>query len=102
MEMWVVKRQAVLDLLSAHSAELRALGVASLALFGSLARDESDDKSDVDLLVAFDRPVGLFQFFRVQHYLEELLGVAKVDLVQRTALHPALRDRILEEAIDVA
>jgi predicted nucleotidyltransferase len=97
-----VKRQAVLDLLSAHSAELRALGVASLALFGSLARDEADDRSDVDLLVAFDRPVGLFQFFRVQHYLEELLGVAKVDLVQRTALHPALRDRILEEAIDVA
>jgi predicted nucleotidyltransferase len=97
-----VKRQAVLDLLSAHNAELRALGVASLALFGSLARDEADDRSDVDLLVAFDRPVGLFQFFRVQHYLEELLGVAKVDLVQRTALHPALRDRILEEAIDVA
>jgi predicted nucleotidyltransferase len=78
------------------------MGVTSLALFGSAARNESSSESDVDLLVEFDEPVGLFHFFSVQHRLEEILGVRKVDLVQRGALHPALRDRILAEAVHVA
>ena len=78
------------------------MGVTSLALFGSAARNESSIESDVDFLVEFDRPVGLFHFFSVQHRLEEILGVRKVDLVQRGALHPALREHILAEAIDVA
>ncbi len=58
--------------------------------------------SDVDLLVEFDRPVGLFDYFRVQHRLEEMLGVDKVDLIQPGALHPALKNRILAEAEHVA
>ena len=88
--------------LQEHASELSDLGVASLALFGSVARGEAGAKSDVDLLIEFKQPIGVFHFFRVQHYLEEILGVARVDLVQRGAIHPALRERILREAVDVA
>ena len=92
----------LVDKLKAHRDELRRMGVASLTLFGSAAREETNEKSDIDLLVEFDRVVGVFHFFRVQHFLEEILGVPKVDLVQRGAVHPALRDSIFAEAIDVA
>lgn len=73
----------------------------SLDLFGSVARDEASADSDVDLLVEFDRPIGLFHFFRVQQRLEEILG-APVDLVMRDAVKPQLRERIFAEAIRAA
>jgi uncharacterized protein len=75
--------------------------VRSLDLFGSVARDEASADSDVDLLVEFDRPIGLFHFFRVQQRLEDLLG-ARVDLVMRDAVKPQLRERIFAEAIRAA
>ena len=77
------------------------MGVTSLALFGSVVRNEAMEGSDIDLLVEFKHPVGVFQVFRVQHRIEEILGVPEVDLVQRGAVHPALRDRIYREAVDV-
>lgn len=93
-------RHEVIEKLAAHRDELREMGVASLALFGSVARGEAGDGSDVDLLVEFNRSIGLFDFFRVQHRLEEILNVQRVDLVMRDAIIPALRERILGEAID--
>lgn len=95
-------RQEVLDKLETNRNELRRMGVKSLSLFGSLARDEAADHSDVDLLVEFDRPIGLFQFIRVQQYLQEILGVDRVDLVMLDALHEELRDNILRDAIRAA
>ena len=91
----------VREILSAARAELGELGVRSLDLFGSVARDEASADSDVDLLVEFERPIGLFHFFRVQRRLEELLG-ARVDLVMRDAVKPQLRERIFAEAIRAA
>jgi predicted nucleotidyltransferase len=88
--------------LAAHQAELKEMGVTSLALFGSAVRGEATTSSDVDLLVEFDRPIDLFHFFTLQHRLEEILGVDKVDLVQRGAVREALKERILAEAINVA
>jgi predicted nucleotidyltransferase len=97
-----MRRDEAISILRQHAGELRTLGVASLALFGSTARDQAGEDSDVDLLVEFSRPVGLFDVFRLQHRLEGLLAVSKVDLVQRGAEHPALRDSIYEDAIHVA
>lgn len=94
-------RGEVVDKLTAHRDELRQMGVASLTLFGSAAREETSEESDIDLLVEFDRAVGVFHFFKVQHRLEEILGVAKVDLVQKGAVHSSLRDSVLKEAFDV-
>ncbi len=97
-----MRRDRVISILHEHESELHSLGVASLALFGSTARDQAQDDSDVDLLVKFNRPVGLFDVFRLQHRIEELLNVSRVDLVQRGAEHPALRDSIYKDAIHVA
>lgn len=96
-----MRRDEVLTILAEHKAEIAAFGVKSLALFGSVARDEARPDSDVDLLVEFERPVGLFTLVRLQNYLIELLG-RQVDLVQRDAIKEQLRERILQEAIDAA
>lgn len=88
--------------LAAHRWELKEMGVASLAVFGSVARDESTAQSDIDLLVEFDRDVGLFHLFEIQHRLEEIIGVPRIDLIQMGAIHPALRNKILAEAVYVA
>lgn len=89
-------------ILDEHRQELqREHGVASLELFGSVARGTAIQTSDVDLLVEFDdRPVGLLHLIGTAQYLEKLLG-APVDLVLRRAVIPELRDEILGEAIDV-
>lgn len=96
-----MQRDEVLERLAGHRGELSALGVKSLALFGSMARGESSDRSDVDLLVEFDRPVGLLKFVQVQRYLAELLE-SRVDLVTLDALKPKMRQRVLAEAIHAA
>ncbi len=72
----------------------------SLAVFGSVVRGEARPDSDVDLLVEFDRPTGVFGLLDVKYRLEEILDL-RVDLVGRSGVHPALRDRIFAEAVDV-
>jgi uncharacterized protein len=93
-----MRREEVQRRLAAHRAELEGLGVRSLDLFGSIARGDSGADSDVDLLVEFDRPVGLFQFFRVQRRLEAIVG-RPVDLVMKDAIKRQLRTRILAETV---
>jgi uncharacterized protein len=99
-----VHRSQALKIIAQHREKLaREFGIKSLALFGSVVRDEATPASDVDLLVEFDdRPVGLFHLSRTQHYLESILGVSKVDLVLRDGIKPALKERILREAIHAA
>ena len=92
------EREAVLTKIAGHRPELTRLGVRSLALFGSTARGEARVDSDVDLLVDFARPVGLFAFLEVKSYLEHLLG-RPVDLVTASALRPESRDTVLREAV---
>ncbi len=96
-----MSRQQVLSTLQAHRSALHErFGVARLALFGSVARDEAIQGSDVDLLVEFDKPVGLFSFLELQNHLEALLGCA-VDLGTPQSLKPRLRARVLAEAVHV-
>jgi uncharacterized protein len=71
--------------------------VKEMAIFGSYVRGEQRKTSDLDILVEFSQPVGLFHFIRLADFLTELLGI-KVDLVMKSALKPSLKDRILEEA----
>ncbi len=88
-------------LLKEHAAELGRVGVRSLALFGSTARGTAAPSSDIDLLVDFERPVGLLAFVGLQQRLSQILG-RPVDLVPRDGLKPGLRDAILSEAVPVA
>jgi len=96
-----MRRDNVIATLAAHRAELRRLGIGSLHVFGSVARGEALADSDVDLLVEFDRPVGLVHFVSVKRRLADLLG-APVDLVTLKALRPAHRERVLGEAVRAA
>ena len=96
-----MKRNDVLAILRAHRDDLRVMGVCSLALFGSTVRGEAGPHSDVDLLVKFDDPVGIFEFLEVKEYLEEILK-CPVDLVPHNGIKKQLRDEILAEAIDAA
>ncbi|HEY8095104.1 MAG TPA: nucleotidyltransferase family protein [Methylobacter sp.] len=75
-------------------------GVTQMALFGSTARDDASDNSDVDILVGFDGPATSARYFGVQFYLEDQLGCS-VDLVTEKALRPELRPFIEKEAINV-
>lgn len=96
-----MRRDVALQIIARHERELRDLGVRSLALFGSVARDEAQPGSDVDALIEFDHPVGFFHLFEVQERLEEMLG-CKVDLVTPGGLRPEIRDAILSEAVRAA
>lgn len=85
------------EILKNHKKSLIKLGVKALSLFGSVARDEGSAKSDIDILVEFDSKKGIFGFINLKNYLESLLDCG-VDLVTKSALHPALKKRILQEA----
>lgn len=92
----------MLGTLSRHRHELETeFGVTSLALFGSMARNEAGPDSDVDVLVGFAKPPGFDGYMALKWRLEELLG-APVDLVMEGALRQDARSIVESEAIRVA
>lgn len=93
-----MKRDEVLAIVAAHRQQLQAMGVKSLELFGSVARDEAGPNSHVDFLVEFARPVGLFDLSRVRLYLEDVLRCS-VDMGTKNALREHLRKPVLKDAI---
>ena len=96
-----MQRAQVIAILNKHRNILSEhYRVKSLALFGSVARDEASANSDVDLLVDFDRPVGLFGLFALQDYLETILGCS-VDLGTPNSLKPRIREKVLSESMYV-
>ena len=96
-----MNRDEVLETLRAHRETLaERFGVTSLALFGSFARDQATDASDIDILVRFDGPATSKSYFGVQFYIEDLLG-RPVDLVTDKALRPQFRPYVEREAVDV-
>jgi hypothetical protein len=78
----------------------RDYGVVSVWIFGSFARGEQDEESDLDLLVEFDpdSKLSLFAFVGLQQELSDRLGI-RVDLGEPRSIKPRLRDRILHEAV---
>ena len=96
-----MNREEVLDILRTHKPTLaERFGVIELALFGSFARDEANDESDVDVLVRYDGPATSRSYFGVQFYIEDLLG-RRVDLVTEKALRSEFRPYVEREAVDV-
>ncbi|MBL8190024.1 MAG: nucleotidyltransferase family protein [Acidobacteria bacterium] len=90
-------RKEIFDILEQNREQIRSFGVRQLGLFGSFARGENTESSDLDFLVefetkSFDAYIGLKQF------LEELFG-RRVDLVLPNTIKPRLRNRILTETV---
>ncbi len=97
----MMNRQKILGILRTLKPDLTArFRVSRLALFGSTARDEARENSDIDIVVAFDGPATSKKYFGVQFLLEDQLG-RPVDLVTEKALRPELKPFIEREAIDV-
>lgn len=94
-------REQVIERLVESAAEIRALGVERLALFGSVLRGDARPDSDVDLLVSFAPGAKTFDhFLALCELLESRLG-RRVELITTEALSPFLGPRILAEAQDV-
>ncbi len=87
--------------LEAIKPELKACyKVETIGIFGSYSRGEQTEKSDVDILVTFSSPIGLYGFIEVEEFLKKKLGV-KVDLVQKGALLSMIKEQILNETVQV-
>ena len=96
-----MNKSEVLRLLQTHKQILaERFGVESLALFGSFARDETTDDSDLDILVTFNSPATSRSYFGVQFYIEDLTGRA-VDLVTDKALRPELRPSVEQGSVHI-
>ena len=88
-------------ILKAHRHELEEkFGVKDIGIFGSYARGEAKETSDVDILFDFYKVPSLFKFIELEEYLEELLGV-RVDLVLKSALKPKISEYVMKEVIYV-
>lgn len=93
------KLKDIKAILEQHKLEIqRKFKVKEIGIFGSYTRGRQKLKSDIDILVEFSEPVGLFEFMDLEDYLKSLFGV-KVDLVSRKALKPHIGERILREVI---
>jgi uncharacterized protein len=94
-----MNRQNILKILAEHRNEIESrFNVASLSLFGSVAREEATEDSDIDVLVTFIKTPGIFGFLELKEYLEGILHCS-VDLVTKNALKKKLREQILQEAV---
>ena len=85
------KREAILCTCAKH-------GARNVRVFGSVARGEADEQSDIDLLVEFDPERSLFDHAALWLELQDLLG-CKVDVLSDRGIKPRIRERVLREAI---
>ena len=95
-------KEEIVAVLLANRRQIRNLGVKRLGLFGSFARGEQSETSDVDLLVEFDPGQKSFDRFMELVFLLEDLLCRRVELVTPEALSPYIGPRILEEVEYVA
>lgn len=99
--MSILRRDEALDVLRNEKSELvNRYGVITLGVFGSVARDEAHEESDVDVVVTMQRP-DLFAMVHIKDALETALN-RKVDIVQyRDKMNQFLKQRIDREAVYV-
>jgi predicted nucleotidyltransferase len=98
----VTGRTAIVAELKAHASEIRKQGVTSLALFGSRARGDERQDSDLDVLIEYDasRPFTLYDLVRVERLLNSLTGL-EVHVATRDGFRPHRLHRVLKDAINV-
>jgi predicted nucleotidyltransferase len=95
-----MERDQVIERLRQAEARLRASGVVHAALFGSVARGDTHEKSDIDIFVELD-PSRIITMFDYASLKDEVAGLfpVPVDVVDREALKPRIRPRALADAI---
>jgi predicted nucleotidyltransferase len=95
-----MRRNDVIDTLRAHQRELNELGVQRVAVFGSVARGEDGEGSDLDLVVGFTDPPrhSLLDVVRVQRTLSDWLGT-NVDVAVEPLQNPRFRSRVEQDLV---
>jgi predicted nucleotidyltransferase len=94
-------RTDLIKSLQLKASDMQALGATSLYVFGSVARGESRDDSDVDLFIDYDPDrFSIVELIRLREQVSQFLG-RPADLTTRQGLHPLLRPQIEAEAIKV-
>ncbi|MCP5099289.1 MAG: DNA polymerase subunit beta [Chloroflexi bacterium] len=93
--------EQIQQILKQHQTKLDTLGVKSLTLFGSIARNESTENSDIDFMVAFKEIVTFDKYMDLKLLLEDLLEM-RVDLVTVDGVREQIRPIIENEGIHVA
>ncbi|MBS0276198.1 MAG: nucleotidyltransferase domain-containing protein [Proteobacteria bacterium] len=94
-----MRREDAIAALRNEADAVKARGATALYLFGSTARDNARDESDVDLFIDYTHGAGfsLIDLLGIKHHLEDRLGVA-VDVTTRDSLHPLLKKKIEDAA----
>ena len=87
----------IFKILETYQKKLRAMGVRKLGIFGSWARGESNESSDMDFLVELEQET-FRSYMDIKIFLEDLFET-EVDLVLIDAIKPRLRDIILQETV---
>lgn len=94
-------RDEAITRLKQHQAELKRLGVERLYLFGSMARDEASDDSDIDLFFDYQKgKLGLLGLMEIKALAAEILG-RPTDIMTRDSIHRVMRARIERSAVQV-
>lgn len=75
-------------------------GVSKIGIFGSYVRGEQKKKSDVDILVEFEKPISLLKLVNLENFLADIIGI-KVDVVPKEDIRHELKERIIKEVIYV-
>ena len=97
-----MRRQEAIRILQSALPRLKAAyGVREMAIFGSVARDEAEPGSNVDILVSLDRAVGLIEFSSLASSLEDILD-SKVDLLTWNSLNPRIRPLVEKDIVHVS
>jgi len=96
-----VTAQEAVRRIKEHLSTIRGFGVKKLGLFGSVARDQSTETSDVDVLVEFEAAATFDGYMDLKFFLEDLLGT-RVDLVTRAALRDFTRESVERDLVHVA
>jgi uncharacterized protein len=93
--------EQVLAILEKHQDQIKSLYVKSLSVFGSVARNEATDNSDIDFLVEFDGATTFDKYMNLKFFLEDTLGM-KIDLATLRSLKPQIKTSVNRDAIRVA
>jgi predicted nucleotidyltransferase len=96
-----MERDTAIATLKAHETELRQLGVVRLYLFGSTARGEARETSDVDLFFDYEQgKLSLFGLMEVKEQASRILG-RKADIMTRDSLHRCIREQVESSAFQI-
>lgn len=96
-----MKRETIHRTLTEYRKELSSFRVKSLSIFGSVAREEETEESDLDFLVEFEGKPTYDQYMELKFFLEKILD-KEVDLVTKEGLRDKIRPEVEREAINVA